>query len=131
MRYFLKYYIWTIILLATSFCYVLFGPITRIAKQIDNIFLLIFPIIVTALMIRNYPFDKALRYFKKFGIMTIYFLFILILLFSLGQWNPAGMQMNEEEKNLGHLGIILIYGTLLFILGAITIIFIRPKNNNK
>jgi hypothetical protein len=131
MRYFLKYYIWTIILLAVSYCYVFFEPITRIVKQIDNIFLLIFPIFVTALMIWNYPFDKTLRYLRKLGIMSMYFFFILILLFLLGQWNPAGMHMNEEEKRLGHLGIIMIYGTLLFILGAIMIIFIRPRKNNK
>ena len=128
MKFFSKYYFWTIIILVISYCYSFFGPITPLVKGVDNLFLLVFPVIVVTMMIRNYPFQKKLSYPIKFAIMAIYFLFVMAFNFLLGQWNPAGMEMNQNEKDVGQIGIIAIYGTFLFILGTITIIFIRPKN---
>jgi hypothetical protein len=103
-----------------------FIPLTKTIKGIDNIFMLLYPLIIFYYMVKNYKNNK-LSYFDKIKILFLHIAFISVLIILIGLWNPANMIMNSTEEKLGVIRISLIYGVVVFILGLGIANFIKQK----
>lgn len=138
MKQLLKYYLISFLILILSYSINFFQSfintvgVERIA-QIDNIFLLIYPLVITHFMIRNYKSANKLKYLNKLLILIAHIMFLTIMMIVIGLLDLANstQYMNPGEKELGVIGLSTIYGVMVMTMGLITIIFAKQKIQNR
>jgi cytochrome c oxidase assembly factor CtaG len=96
---------------------------------VGNYLGIIFPLIVTHIMIRNYKSEKRLTYFHKLLILTIYIIILMVMSIAIQKIDIAKQTqyMPADIKELGIVNLNLIGGAVLLALGSITILVAFQK----
>jgi hypothetical protein len=133
MTHFVKFYILSALIFVLSYApvfYIETNVTFRIFKATNNIITFVYPLVIFYFLIRNYK-GKVFSYTEKAGHLGIFLTYLCVLFIIVKLINPAHLQLNKEEEEIGGIAILIYHGIFQFAVGLIMLIFTKQKDSTQ